>query len=479
MRRTLDSVADDLIREARAPFSAADFVRRIQARWGRKIAAATLDRLKKNLPQHQGLIGMESGEFLPCRAVLEKMGHIPLAVPLSSFELRERILIPGCRLIPLIPGELSEDRLTFLDGRGNKIPQRQQTFLLEEVFDFYRYSSERHFPEPIKINEWVPGKSSLTVTVWDMREAFAAFRCRPGDDLLVQLVDYDRGVFRLRPYPAGQERRHRLKTRSLHVRLEAELIRLSHRYDFSSAGMEKQLLRAFYSLDKMDLQVPAFSLNRFVDFLEKLSVVGSEWGYPRFMPAGKFKRWELSLDLAPKKLTGRCSSLNQILEDLGMPFDAAEFRAILRASFAKNDCMEPLVDLLFSGKGELFCNKTQETTFYRLLRKMMTALYQEVETPEPRIVSELRQKTVQVKLSLIRILKILEVNDLGLTDLPLDLLDQVIDLDSFCVESLYFLEERRRPMDLKMIRDIQQAHKIIGPKLAGLEEDVLYELGID
>ncbi|MFQ5671833.1 MAG: hypothetical protein ACE5G9_01970 [Nitrospinales bacterium] len=479
MRRTLNKLADDLIREARAPFTAEDFLRRIQARWGRKISASTLDRLKKNLPQHQGLIGMESDDFLPCRAVLEKMGHIPLAVPLSPLELQEQILIPGCRLIPLLSGELSEDRLTFLDGRGNKIPKRQQTFLLEEVFDFYRYSNEQHFPEPIKINEWIPGKSSLTVTVWNMREVFADFHCRPGDSLLAELADYGRGVFRLRPYPAGLERRHRLKMRSLHVRLEEMLIHLSRRYDFSSDSMEKQLLRAFYNLQAADLQVPAFSLNRFLDFLEKLSVVGSEWGYPRFMPAGKFKRWELSLELAPKKLAGRCNSLNQILEDLGMPFDAAEFRAILRSTIARNDDMELLVDLLFGGKGDLFCNKKQETAFYRLLRKMMTALHQEVESPELRIVSELRRKTVQVKLGLIRILKILEVNDLDLADLPLDLLDQVIDLDSFCVETLYFLEEHGRPMDLKTIRDIQQAHKIIGPKLAALEEDVLYELGID
>ena len=123
--------------------------------------------------------------------------------------------------------------------------------------------------------------------------------------------------------------------------------------------------------------------------------------------------------------------------------------------------MESLVDLLFGGKGELFSNKEQESAFYRLIRKMMRNLYLEAEEPEPRVITELREKTIQIKLGLIRILKILEVNEIDLSELPLDLLDQVIDLDSFCVESLLLLEDRKRPLDLKMIRDVQQAHKIL------------------
>ena len=141
--------------------------------------------------------------------------------------------------------------------------------------------------------------------------------------------------------------------------------------------------------------------------------------------------------------------------------------------------MEHLVNLLFGGKRELFASKKQESAFYQLLREMMRTLYLEAEDPEPRLINELREKTVQIKLGLIRLLKILEVNQLDLPDLPLDLLDQVIDLDSFCVESLIFLEDRKKPLDLKMIRDIQQAYKIVGPKLVALEEDILSELGFD
>lgn len=480
MKLTLKKLADDLIREARTPFSTEDFAKRIQERWHRKIAVSTLDRLKQRLLDHQRLIGMESDDFLPYRAVLEKIGHIPLTVPLSALELQRRIFIPGYRLIPFLSSELTEDHLTFVDAAGAEIPKLKKSFLLEEVFDFYQYCNERHFPEHIKINEWFPGKSSLTVTVWDMREAFAAFKSKPGDALLLDLLDYDRGIFRVRAYSAKQERRQRLQMRSLYVSLEEMLMRLSPRYDFSSASLEKQLLRAFYSLEDAALDVPAFSLSRFLEFLEKLSVVGCEWGYPRLMPSDKFKRWECAMELAPRKPTGQRGSLDEIFEDLGLPFDCVEFKAILRTTIAGgNHSIESLIDLLFSGKGELFFDSKQEATFYQLLRKIMKRPYLEAGCPEPKVITELRKKTVQVKLRLIQLLQILERNEIDLTDLPLDILDQVIDLDSFCVETLHYLEEKSSPPDLKMVRDIQLAHKIIAPKLAALEDDIYYELGID
>ena len=76
------------------------------------------------------------------------------------------------------------------------------------------------------------------------------------------------------------------------------------------------------------------------------------------------------------------------------------------------------------------------------------------------------------------ILKYLEYHETELTELPVELLDLVIELDNFCVESLTFLEEKIGPTNLKRVRDIQQAHKIIRPKLTSLESEIYRGLGI-
>jgi hypothetical protein len=185
------------------------------------------------------------------------------------------------------------------------------------------------------------------------------------------------------------------------------------------------------------------------------------------------------VELMPRKPTGRRGTLEEILDDVGLPFCVSEFKAILRTVITRNICsLRELVDLLFSGKGKLFADEKQEETFYSLLRTTMIPLYEAAALPESKIIADLREKTVHVKLTLVKILKILEVNDIELTDLPAELLDQVIDLDSFCVETLTFLENNNRPPDLKIIRDIQLAHKIIGPKIACLEEEILHGFGI-
>ena len=52
---------------------------------------------------------------------------------------------------------------------------------------FYQYCG--NFPEEIKVNEKVPGKSCMTVTVLDMNDCYTNFRSKPGDGLLIDLLD--------------------------------------------------------------------------------------------------------------------------------------------------------------------------------------------------------------------------------------------------------------------------------------------------
>ena len=75
-------------------------------------------------------------------------------------------------------------------------------------------------------------------------------------------------------------------------------------------------------------------------------------------------------------------------------------------------------------------------------------------------------------------MKFLEHKEIGLADLPFEILDQVIEMDQFCSESLIFFEESRRPIPIQKIKDIQLALKIIGPKLAELEEEIYNNLGV-
>lgn len=478
-RPTLHQLADDLIREARKPFSSDDFISNLQSRWHRKIALSTLEKFKRDLTDHNHLIEISAQDYLPYRAVLEKIGHIPLSVTIRNLELEEKILIPGDRLIPYVSHDLNFEDLTLIGPDGKEIPKQKKTLYLEKAIDYFLYSSEHHFPDFIKINESMPGKSTFTLSVWDMSGVYRALKIKTGDALLLKLVDFDRGVFEVFPYPRGAQRKNKLKQRALCLALEEHIDRLNEKKDFSSSSLEKQLLRAFYNLDASLLEVADFSLSQLLDSTDKLSVVGVERGYPRFVREGKFENLEYTCEEPPHTPKGLSNSLAEILEDLAMPFNDEEFKAILITALGPEKYkLDTLVDLLFGGKGDLFCNKKQEKAFYRYLEKLIKKLYLDMEQPESKVIAELRRKTVILKLSLIKLAKVLKEYQINLADLPWEMLDQIADLDSFCGETLNKLADRNVYPDLGTIREIRLAHKIVFPQLAILEEEIYAQLGV-
>ena len=197
-RISLNRLAETLIQESRTPFNTEDFAKHLESRWQKEVSDSAMKRLKKVLHNHSSLIGIPESDFIPFRAVVDKISHISLSVQLGAWELKQGILIPGHRLIPFMPVNLKESELTFRDPQGNEIPKLKESYYIQDIVPFYQYCAR--FPEEIKINEWIPGKSCMTVTVWDMRSLYKSFSSRPGDALLIDLVDYEKGIYRVRPY---------------------------------------------------------------------------------------------------------------------------------------------------------------------------------------------------------------------------------------------------------------------------------------
>ena len=477
---TLNKLAENLIRESNEPFSTEDYINRIQERWRRKISPSTLADLRQKLVNHNFLIGMETNDYLPYKAVLERLGSVPVSVAPGKMEIKNNIFLLGHRLIPFISGDLEEGELKILDANGKEIPKIRKSFCVDDVIHYYQYSNDCHFPDKIKVNEWAPGKSTLPLTVWDMTNFYADNKFKIGDELLVRFVDYDNGVFGISHYPARLERNSRLKVRSFHLALEAALLQLCASDQCSNLELEKQLLRVFFSMKENVLQnIPAFSLPKFVESLERLSVERTEEKGARFILGGDTlegsSQWE-PIHTSPE---GKSGSLQEIFEDLGLACNAVEFKTILYVVMGTDDFdIESIFALLFGGREGNFYDDKQHKAFYRQLRKILAGIYEELKLPEPRIVSEIRNKSVSIKMRLIEISRYLETIDINLEDLPTELLDQIGDLDYFCVDALTKLSDRLNPPDVKSISDIRLALRLIQPTIDQLEEEIFYKLGV-
>ncbi len=477
-RISLNRLAETLIQESNTPFSTEDFAKSLEGRWQKQVSDSAMKRLKKVLLNHSSLIGIHDSNFIPFRAVVEKIGHVSLSVQLGAWELKQGILIPGHRLTPFMPPNLEESELTFLDADGNEIPKLKKSYFIQDVVPFYQYCSR--FPEEIEINEWIPGKSCMTVTVWDMQSFYKNFSSRPGDALLIDLVDYEKGVYRVRPYSSRQYRLDRLRMRALYIALATQMDPLCQDEKFCSTGLEKQLLRILFSMDaKVFREVDVFSVTDFLESLKEWTVVGREAGGVQMVPAWQTDPGPFIRANANRAVKGELGSLNKIFKDLQLAFDALEFKSMLYTVMASDKYkLEAVFFLLFGGQGDLFTVKKQHEAFYGYLRELLFKICEDLKTRESHLIANLREQCVDLKFSLVGVLRFLEDREIGLEDLPADLLNQIIELDHFCTDTLHRFAERECPPDLKFIRDLRVALKVVLPQLSIVEEEVYSRLAI-
>ena len=223
---TLNKLAENLILESNASFSTDDVEKTILEKWHQEISISTLKRLKKKLATHNYLIETNRDDFLPIPVALRKIKNLPLSIRLNSFEINKKVFLPGHRLIPFISNEKKESDITFLCPEDKEIPKQKLPFLIEDVIPYYQYSSPTHFPNEIRLNNWVLEKSSLITTAWDISHVIHQNNLKEGDFLCIKLVDYQKGIFKINPCHKKKMLLARLKTRSLFVSMETTLKKL-------------------------------------------------------------------------------------------------------------------------------------------------------------------------------------------------------------------------------------------------------------
>ncbi|MBT6409109.1 MAG: hypothetical protein HOK16_06535, partial [Nitrospina sp.] len=314
----------------------------------------------------------------------------------------------------------------------------------------------------------------------DMRSVYKSFSSRPGDALLIDLIDYEKGIYQVRSYSSQQYRLDRLRMRALYIALATQMDPLCQDERFCSAGLEKQLLRILFSLDsKVFREVEVFSVTDFLESLKEWTVVGCEAGGVQMVPVGQTEPGPFIRADANRAIKGELGSLNKIFQDLKLSFDALEFKSMLYTVMASDKYkLEAVFFLLFGGQGDLFEDKKQHDVFYGYLRELLFKICDDLKTRESHLVAGLREQCVDTKFSLVGVLRFLEEQEIGLEDLPADLLNQIIELDHFCADALHRFAARDQPLDLQFIREIRVALKVVLPQLAMVEEEVYSRLAV-
>jgi len=255
----------------------------------------------------------------------------------------------------------------------------------------------------------MPGKSTLHLTIWDIRDLLTQLEFHPEDRLKVRLVDYDRGIYSVDAYPAAMWSQDRLRARSLYVALENELLAGLDQTGDTALSLEKQILQGLFHLDGGLGQAPAFSLTGLVESIQYITVVRNEEAGVYFALDEDSPVKPYTLESVHRTPRGGTGSLQEIFEDMGLAFSELEFKAILYSMMGTEEFnLEEVFDLLFGAKKDAFYDQKQHQAFYRMLRKMLNLICDELKGPEPRLVCQLRNKIVYMKLRLIEMLRYIE-----------------------------------------------------------------------
>ena len=216
----------------------------------------------------------------------------------------------------------------------------------------------------------------------------------------------------------------------------------------------------------------------FEEILNGLSSSGAdiiEVGIPFSDPMADGPTIQLSSNRSIKNGT----TLNEIFKDLELSFDAQEFKSILYTVMSSDKYkLETVFFLLFGGQGDLFKDKKQHEVFYSNLRELLFKICEDLKTKESILISGLREQCVDIKISLVGIMRFLEDQEVGLEDLPAEILNQIIELDQFCNDSLRKFSIHNKPPELIFIRDLRVALKVITPQLTMLEEEIYSQIAI-
>ena len=325
----------------------------------------------------------------------------------------------------------------------------------------------------------MPGKSTLNLTGWDLQGLLTSGRLTPGDALQLRMQDYENGVFVLHPLPAGQLRKERIRMRAVYVAMENVLQDAWQQEGHKPARLDKQLLQALHILAEKGMVIPGFSLPGLVECLHHLNIVRDDHHALHLAPAHPAGPEPYVWEVVDHVSTGRTGSLLEIFEDIGLAFSDLEFKSILYSVMATDEFdIEAVFDLLFGAKRDCFHGKKQHSAFYRHLRKLLNGICEDLKCSEPKLVTDIRNQTVVIKMRMIQILRYLESQDVRLEDIPGELLEYLADIDGFCADTLTQFSNRLEPPDVKTIRDIRTALQMLAPNVDLIEDEIYNNLRI-
>ncbi|OGV31723.1 MAG: hypothetical protein A2020_05375 [Lentisphaerae bacterium GWF2_45_14] len=293
----------------------------------------------------------------------------------TEYEIQNGILFPGHRFAPFCSQAIFPSEASISAGREKIVPREYKAKYADvimyhsligvyEMLDFF----VADHPDNFTIVDSDDKKGDVTLTVFDMKKAYSANSVKPGDAFLMKIENWAEGRFSF-SYLSLKDRDVKEK-KDWVTKLEKALGSVFDRFG-NYLEISEQFAQSFH-IDKSLIKKPAASLDEFIYMTEKVQIIlmGSQ---TVLGPAEGDSSDESDPELPENVMvsTGKTSSLEEILNELGCPLKPIEIESyMLDELYNAGTSFQAFFERCFSGGTLNFADDAQEAVFMNYMEDL-------------------------------------------------------------------------------------------------------------
>lgn len=337
-------------------------------------------------------------------------------IQLTPFELEDRELVIGHRLLPYVHPGIPIEELNFFDEQDQplaiirkEMPVNQSTSIFFNLLP------------PYGITQYIEGDGTsqtlqmafLDLEGWLPKQAF-----KQDDQLLISVKDYKNLEFYVEKLDSREIASQRLTDRYYNKQLTEAIYHVFSLIGKSFLPVDMHLLWAFAQLDENLIENGGTPFGPFISQHESLTFFQD--GPYAFLQDKNFmdELMETALEQAKNSTTtkmGTASGLDGIFQELGNSFSKLLLKACMVEHLLEKDEInnEALYEQMFNGNGQPFYNAKQEKNFTQAFEKLLASVrekWKDRKLALPHL--QLLRKAIQFKMEIVYLLRELnKVND--------------------------------------------------------------------
>ncbi|MCB0375698.1 MAG: hypothetical protein KDD04_07245, partial [Sinomicrobium sp.] len=360
-------------------------------------------------------------------------------IQLTPFELENRQLIIGHRLMPFVHPGIPVEQLHFFDAREQIIPLIRSTFTITQESSIFF-----NLLPPYGITQYIEDHAGqdLSLAILDLKQWLRTEKFEPEDQLLVSVRDYAKLEFYLEKLNQREINSLRLADRFYEKTLTEGIYHVADIIGKSFLPVDMHLFWAFAQMDPSVIEKAGTPFGPFISRHENLTFF--QEGPYAFLQDKNFMDdlMESAIQYAknpPAMEMGVATDLDGILQEMGSSFSRLLLKAFMVEQLLEWDEIreEVLYDEIFGENKYPFFNDRQEKNFKRAFSRLLKSVkdkWADRELALPHL--QLLRKAIQFKMEIIHLLRELntiedpqQLNMQALLQLqPIDQsLDQIMD----------------------------------------------------